>query len=367
MLSLDTVIIGSGVVGLACARSLAMAGRDVYVLEQANSYGQGISSRNSEVIHAGLYYPSSSLKAKLCLSGANLLYEYCEKKGIPHKRLGKWVVADETQESRLNALCQHAINNGCEGVSLLSKREIAKGEPELRADIAIKSPNTGIMDSHAYMTSLLGDFQRADGTIVFRTTVRRIDVVKGGYKLTIGLHNDEYDIKCCNLVNSAGLAAVPLLQNFIGFPKLEIPKYSYAKGNYFSYAGVAPFRRLIYPMPEVGGLGVHLTLDMAGHARFGPDVEWVDDPSDLRVGVSRALDFASAIKKYWPTIQLERLVPDYAGMRPKLGDKNSESKDFLIQTADQHSLLGLVNLLGIESPGLTSSLAIGELVAQTLK
>jgi len=361
----EAVIIGAGVVGLACAKKLASLGVKTILLESQQSFGQGTSSRNSEVIHAGLYYPQGSFKAKLCIDGRTKLYQYCIDRSIPHKKIGKWIVANSKKqlEDLENIYLQGRVN-GCSEIYYLSIKEITSKEPELKCVGALCSPETGIVDSHALMLALLADFENHGGRVIFNTTVRAAKLTSDGLQLFIEGEPD-LTLEVRYLINSAGLKAVPLLANFEGFPRDSIPQFSYAKGSYFSLQGKSPFSRLIYPMPEAAGLGVHFTLDLNGNGRFGPDLEWVFS-EDYAVDPNRNSNFLDVIKLYWPRVTLDRLQPAYAGIRPKLGLKNNLYKDFLIQTEKEHGVSGLINLLGIESPGLTSCLSIADDVAEKL-
>ncbi len=350
------VVIGAGVVGLAIARHLALDGREVLVLEAAEGIGSGTSSRNSEVIHAGLYYPNGSAKARFCVEGKERLYAYCAARGIPHKRLGKLVVASTDGEvPRLEGIARRAEANGVGDLRFLSKQDIARFEPALSASHGLFSPSTGIIDSHAYMLSLQGEAENAGATFAFRSPVAGGDAGDRGVTLEIG-----GPVPCVVeaeiAINAAGLFGHRIAASIGGLPEGSVPQVRYAKGNYFGLAGRAPFSCLVYPVPEPGGLGVHLTLDMAGRARFGPDVEWVDD-IDYAVDPSRAGPFHAAIRRYWPELPDGALYPDYAGIRVKLPGAEA---DFEIS----RPVASLVNLFGIESPGLTASLAIAAHVAE---
>jgi len=357
-IKLEAIVIGAGLVGLACARKLAINGFETYVLEKESSFGTGVSARNSEVIHAGLYYPTDSLKAKLCVEGRKQLYEYCRDRNIPHKKIGKWVVAKKEQEKRLQHIYQQALANGCHEVSFVSKSEAMKIEPQLTADLILNSPETGIVDVHNLMMSFLADFESNAGQIIFNSEVDSWEVNDRGIFLKLN-DADQTNIQARYVVNCAGLHAVQLLEKLNGFPKELIPPYWYAKGNYFSLVGDSPFSRLIYPLPERDGLGVHLTLDLAGKAKFGPDVESVTN-LDYGVDPRRASSFVRAIKCYWENIDINFLQPGYSGIRPKIGRREDGNNDFLIQDQSKHKIAGLVNLLGIESPGITASLAIAD-------
>lgn len=355
----DAIVIGAGVVGLACARALAEAGMETLVLEKEGSFGQGISSRNSEVIHAGLYYSPGSLKAKLCRSGRDLLYRYCDDKSIPYKKLGKWVVANGEQQCKeLAKIHDAAKSNHCEDVYIISGKEAINIEQELKAELVLVSPSTGIIDSHSLMMSLLADIEHRGGKLVPHTKVDGIDPGSGAIIVEI---DDEAGTTVSTrfLINAAGLSAVDVAKKIKQYPADLLPETCFAKGNYYSLLGKAPFSRLIYPVPEPGGLGVHLTLDLAGRGRFGPDVEWVKQ-LDYSVTHSKAKieQFCQAIKQYWPGCNEQRLEPDYAGIRPKIGAPENFLKDFVIQCPKGHGIPGLINLFGIESPGLTACLAI---------
>ncbi|MBK7423706.1 MAG: NAD(P)/FAD-dependent oxidoreductase [Propionivibrio sp.] len=371
---IGAVVIGAGVVGLACARTLAQRGIDTVILEQHDTFGSETSARNSEVIHAGLYYPSGSLKAKLCVTGRHLLYEFCVSHCVSHRRCGKLVVATSAaQESRLHALLRQGENNGVDDLQLLGAADARALEPGIRCTAALLSPSTGIIDSHGLMLSLLGDAERAGATLAVRSTLRAGNLADDGLVLEVG-GQDAARIKAGIVINAAGLSAVRVARSLAGFPVTLIPPAFYAKGNYFTLAGQAPFSRLIYPLPEPGGLGVHLTLDLGGQARFGPDVEWLNMPStdptqamDYSVDPARADAFYAEVRHYWPGLPDGALAPAYAGIRPKIVGPGDPAADFLIQGPETHGIAGLVNLFGIESPGLTASLAITERVAEKLR
>ena len=354
----QAVVIGAGVVGLAVARALALQGREVLVLEAGDAIGTGISARNSEVIHAGIYYAPGSLKARFCVRGRQLLYDYCDQRSVSHRRCGKLIVATRPQEvPQLQALLVQAKANGVDDLRLLSSAQAAALEPALRCVAALHSPSTGTVDSHGLMLALEGDLQHAGGTVVLRTAVDRAVYTAPGWALTL---HDGTTLHSQLLINAAGLGAVALARRFDGLDAARLPEARFAKGSYFSLAGRAPFNHLIYPVPEAGGLGVHLTLDQAGLARFGPDVEWVAQADDYAVDVRRSLGFYAEVRKYWPDLPDGALVPAYAGIRPKLAGPNGQITDFVIQGPQDHGLAGLVNLLGIESPGLTSAFALAE-------
>jgi L-2-hydroxyglutarate oxidase LhgO len=362
----DCVVIGAGVVGLAVARALALRGRETLVLEAEDAIGRGTSSRNSEVIHAGIYYTPGSSKARLCVRGKHLLYPYCEARGIEHRRCGKLIVAtDQEQMKALEKIEATARANGVADLRWLTAAEAKSTEPALSCVVALLSPSTGIVDSHGFMLALQGDLEDAGGTVALRTPVTHGLCGRGGILLEAGL-DDSLELEARVVVNSAGLQAQALARRIEGVPEDSIPPSGYAKGNYYVLQGKAPFRHLIYPVPEPGGLGVHLTLDLAGQARFGPDVEWVEK-LDYTVDGSRADGFYRVIRRYWPGLPEGSLHPGYAGIRPKLGGPGAGNGDFLIQGPEAHGVRGLVNLYGIESPGLTAALAIAEEVADAVQ
>ncbi|MDR9468548.1 NAD(P)/FAD-dependent oxidoreductase [Marinospirillum sp.] len=363
---LDAVVIGAGVVGLAVARSLAQAGREVLVLEKNTRFGEETSARNSEVIHAGLYYPQGSLKARSCVRGNQRLYAYCQEKGVAHQRCGKLIVATSSEQlDKLKALQEKAQLNGCIPLEWRSKEELAVLEPELQAEAALFSPATGIIDSHGLMLALLADLEAAGGQLA------TANAVTGGQlnPTTRVLQLDGFSVQANLVVNAAGLHAPELARKLHG-PQSWIPQPYFAKGNYFSLLGKTPFKHLIYPLPEAAGLGIHLTLDLQGRARFGPDVEWLTtanaDTLDYSVAESHRAAFAEAIRNYWPGLKSEALQPDYAGIRPKLSAPDSEAMDFQLLNEETHGCPGVIHLLGIESPGLTASLALAEIVTEQL-
>jgi L-2-hydroxyglutarate oxidase LhgO len=359
----ECVVIGAGVIGLAVARRLAQSGREVIVLEAAEGIGTVTSSRNSEVIHAGIYYKAGSLMARMCVAGKHALYRYCNEHGVPHRNCGKLIVATTPAETeKLDSIRAHAQANGVLDMKVLSGDEARALEPALKCDGALLSPSTGIIDSHAYMLALRGDAEDAGAAFAFHTPLIRAKANAGMIELEAG-GAAPMTLACNLLVNAAGLEAPATARIIEGMPIDKIPTAYLAKGNYFSCSKKAPFSRLIYPVPEPGGLGVHLTLDMAGQARFGPDVEWVDH-IDYEVNPARAERFYPAIRKYWPTLPDGALMPSYSGMRPKIVPPAVASQDFLIQGPRDHGVDGLINLFGIESPGLTSSLAIGDHVGE---
>lgn len=363
---LDTthaVVIGAGVVGLAIARALAKEGHSVVILEKEKSFGTGISSRSSEVIHAGLHYPAGSLKKRLCIAGKHLLYDYCASRDVPHRRLGKLTVAATSDEvARLEAIADHARRAGADDyLSLLDNAAARALEPLLDCAAALLSPSSGIVDSHALMLSLLGEAEDHGAMLARSSAVTRIVRQGGLWRVESG----DTAIGCSLLVNAAGLDAQAVAGVIEDFDPALIPPLHLARGSYFACSGKVPFSRLIYPLPITGGLGVHLTLDIAGQARFGPDVEWVDT-RDFSVDPARRNEFASAAQCIWPGLDDARLVPAYAGIRPNLGGPAGPMADFRIEGTDIHGLPGLVTLFGIDSPGLTSSLAIGDHVAAML-
>jgi L-2-hydroxyglutarate oxidase LhgO len=358
----DAVVIGAGIVGLAVARELAMAGREVVILEAEDAIGTHTSSRNSEVIHAGIYYPKGSLKARACVAGKHLLYEYCAAHGVPHRNCGKLIVAtDRAQLQELNGIREKAHANGVTDVDWIAKEAVAKMEPELFCVGALHSPSTGIIDSHALMLAYLGDAEERGAMLALKTPLLGGEVGSDG----IVLHTNEMTLKTSVLVNSAGLRAPSVAKSIEGYPRHMAPGEFYAKGNYYSLTRRSPFSRLVYPVPEPGGLGVHVTLDMGGQARFGPDVEWVDRIS-YDVDPRRADRFYAAIRRYWPGLPDGALAPGYSGIRPKTAGPKEPAPDFEIQGPKQHGVPGLVQMFGIESPGLTASLALARAVRDEL-
>jgi L-2-hydroxyglutarate oxidase LhgO len=360
----DAVVIGAGVVGLAVGRALALAGRETIILEKETTIGTGTSSRNSEVIHAGIYYPKGSLKARLCVAGRKALYAYCDAHGVPYRRCGKLIVAiGEEQRGALERVLTTARGNGVEDITPLSREEARALEPALACSGALLSPSTGILDSHAYMLALLGDAQANGAAIAYGSTVSGGRVEDGSIIIDVVSDNAVTRLAPRLLVNCAGLQAQSIAASIAGLPPETIPPLRYAKGNYFQLLGRAPFTHLIYPVPEPGGLGVHITIDLGGQAKFGPDVEWVEK-LDYAVDVARGARFYAAIRQYWPDLPDEALVPGYAGIRPKISANGADTPDFVIQGNGVHGIEGLINLYGIESPGLTSSLAIADYVTR---
>jgi len=360
---LDAVVVGAGVVGLAMARALAMAGREVVILEAEDAIGTHTSSRNSEVIHAGIYYSNNSLKASSCVAGKQLLYEYCVTHGVPHRRSGKLIVASHAdQAGELKNIQQKAHANGVTDVVWMTRDQVLALEPELQCVAGLYSPSTGIIDSHALMLAYLGDAEAHGAMLALKSPLQKCEIVADGFVLSV--YGSEA-IKTAVLVNSAGLRAPSVARAMEGYRAELAPKELYAKGNYYSLTGKNPFKRLVYPVPEPGGLGVHVTLDMAGQARFGPDVEWVER-IDYAVDPKRAERFYAAIRRYWPGLPDGALAPGYSGIRPKTAGPGEPAPDFEIQGPRRHGIPGLVHLFGIESPGLTSSLTLAEEVARQL-
>ncbi|MET4576417.1 NAD(P)/FAD-dependent oxidoreductase [Ottowia thiooxydans] len=365
---IDSVVVGAGVVGLAAARALALQGQEVLVLESAGAIGTGTSSRNSEVIHAGIYYASGSLKAALCVQGKALLYAYCDQRGLPYRRCGKLIVATSSAElSALQTIRDRAVANGVQDLVLLTRDEACALEPALECVAALHSPSTGIVDSHALMLSLLGDIEQAAGLLALNSELLevRLNAEPGPYPHVLTMA-DGTQLAVRQLINAAGLSAPALASRFGGLDGRYVPASWFAKGNYFILGGRAPFSHLIYPVPEAGGLGVHLTLDLGGQAKFGPDVQWVESAGDLQVNSERGQGFYAEVRKYWPGLPDGALQAGYAGIRPKISGPHEPAADFCIQGPREHGVPGLVNLFGIESPGLTSCLAIGEYVARLL-
>ncbi|GLK69930.1 NAD(P)/FAD-dependent oxidoreductase [Ancylobacter dichloromethanicus] len=363
--AVDCVVAGAGVVGLAIARALALAGRDVLVLEATGLVGSDTSARNSEVIHAGLYYRPGTLKARLCVEGRAALYTYCDERGIPHRRCGKLIVATSTAETAgLAAIDAHARACGVTDLQPLSGAEARAMEPALKAEAALLSPSTGIVDSHALMLALRGDLEDAGGMIAFNAPIRGGEVTAHGIRIEVG-GAEPMRLVCARFVNAAGHGAVPLARAIAGIPAAAIPPAYFCKGSYFTLSGRAPFTRLVYPVPEQAGLGVHLTLDLGGQTRFGPDTEWVDAPN-YDVDPARGEKFYAAIRRYWPALPDGALQPAYAGIRPKIVPAGAPAADFRVDGPAEHGVPGLVQLFGIESPGLTASLVLADLVAAKL-
>jgi L-2-hydroxyglutarate oxidase LhgO len=375
MEQVDCVVIGAGVIGLAVAREMALQGRETILLERENAFGTITSARNSEVIHAGIYYPKDSLKATLCVEGNRLLYEYCRDHQVATKAYGKLIVAsDEKQIDDLQAIFYKAQQNGVPQIKLITGQGANSLEPNLNCYAAILSSTTGIVDSHGYMLSLLGGFEDAGGMIAYQSPLIAAKPIgnnaRYGYELDIG-GAGAMRIQTKLLINCAGLSAPAVAQKIEGLGDHNIPKAYFAKGNYFSLSGKSPFNHLIYPIPEPGGLGVHLTLDMGGQAKFGPDVEWLnvegEDQIDYKVDAKRGDDFYQAVRRYWPDLKDGALQPDYSGVRAKIVPPNAPAGDFCFDGPRQHQMEGLYNLYGFESPGLTSSLAIAKHLEAQIK
>jgi L-2-hydroxyglutarate oxidase LhgO len=356
---MQVLVVGAGVIGLAVARSAALAGHEVIVAESASTIGTGISSRNSEVIHAGLYYPTGSRRALHCPRARRMLYDFCASHGVPHRKCGKLVVAaSESELARLEAVHRQAAANGVEGVAIIEGLEAKRLEPELACVAAMCSPETGIVDSHRLMLALQGDLEDRGGVVAFNTRISGLRPVLGGWEARFG-EAQMQTITVDAVVNSAGLGAQQLARATEGYPAERVPRLVLAKGNYFSFAGRPAFSRLIYPLPIPGGLGVHVTLDLAGRMRFGPDVEWIEQ-ENYDVDARRADTFYQSIRDYWPALPDNSLAPDYAGIRPKLTGPGETAADFMIEGPHEHGCDRLVNLFGIESPGLTCALSIAE-------
>ena len=365
-LQVQAVVIGAGAVGLACARALALAGKEVIILERNTDFGLETSARNSEVIHAGIYYPQGSLKAKMCVSGRQKLYEFCQSHGVEHSRCGKLIVAtSERQLSELKNIRARALANGVDDLELLTASQAVALEPSLHAMGALLSPSTGIINGRAYMLALLGEAELHGASLALNSRVQSMQSTATGLQLSVLCDGVEETLLADLVVNAAGHQAIALANTCDAVAAEKIPRAYLAKGNYFSLAGRSPFSRLIYPVPEPGGLGVHLTLDLGMQARFGPDVEWVQT-EDYSVNPQRAEVFYAAIRKYWPDLKDDALQPAYAGIRPKTVPQGSPDADFQVQGPDEHGVAGLVNFYGIESPGLTSSLALADVLCERL-
>ena len=361
----EVIVFGAGVVGLAVARALALAGREVMVLESAAQFGTGTSSRNSEVIHSGIYYEPGSLKARLCVAGRERLYAYCRERCIPHRQIGKLIIA--TQESEVRILRKYrelALANGVGTLEWMAPDEVADLEPVVRCVRAVYAPLTGIVDSHALMLALLGDLELTGGQVVFRSPVLGANVVSAGFALRVG-GDEETMLSCRVLVNCAGLTAPIVARTIRGLAPDHVPQERFAKGHYYSLTGKSPFGRLVYPVAESAGLGIHVTLDLGGRAKFGPDVQWIDT-IDYTFDDTRRARFCEAIERYYPELDASRLQPDYTGIRPKICGPGEPAADFRIDGPEVHGVPGLVNLMGIESPGLTAALAVGEHVREAL-
>ncbi len=363
---IDCVVLGAGVVGLAVARELSMAGREVLVVESAEAIGTGTSSRNSEVIHAGIYYPQGSLKAQLCVAGKHMLYDYCAERGIPHRRLGKLIVASTPEQSlQLGAIAQRARLNGVDDLYEIDGAHARELEPALACDAALVSPSTGIVDSHALMLSLQGDAENLGAQCVFHTPFHAGRLLDTGEFLLQFTGSDAMELTANCVINATGLSAPSVALALHGQPHQHIPKPYFCKGSYFTLSGRSPFSRLIYPMPDSAGLGVHLTLDLGGQAKFGPDTEWIDG-EDYSLDARRADTFYEAVRRYWPALPDGALNPGYTGIRPKIAGPGTPAADFVVAGPSTHGVSGLVNLFGIESPGLTACLALAQTTRSAL-
>jgi L-2-hydroxyglutarate oxidase LhgO len=361
MQEVDVVVVGAGAVGLAVAHALALKGRDIIVVEREDAIGTGTSSRNSEVIHAGFYYPKDSLKARLCVEGKHKLYAFCDAHHVDYNKCGKLVVATSDEElAGLAELLEKGRVNGVADLEIISSEQAYEMEPNLQCLGALWSPSTGIFDSHAFMLALQGGLEKKGGLVAFLSPLLEGRIEPDGIILEVG-GEQPMTLKAKLLINSAGLGAIPLARNLGGLDPIHVPEPHYARGNYFMLSGKGPFERLIYPMPKKAGLGIHYTRDLGGQARFGPDVEWVDD-IDYKVNRERAELFYASIRSYWPDLDDGDLIPGYAGIRPKIQGPGESAVDFVIQGPETHGIPALINLFGIESPGLTSSLAIGDYV-----
>lgn len=361
---IDVIVVGAGVVGLAIARALAVQGREVLVVEAASEIGTGTSSRNSEVIHAGIHYPQGSLKARLCIEGRDLLYAYCASHGVAAKRLGKLIVATSaSEEAKLDTVLAQAEANGVTDLVRLDKAEAQALEPEVHCTAAVLSPSTGIVDSHALMLALLGEAESHGAMLSLRTRMISARKLRGDFEVTVSAGNDgEMTLACSTLINAAGLGAWEVARGVEGLPPEHVPLRRLARGGYCSVSGKSPFTRLVYPVPVAGALGIHATLDMQGQVRLGPDITWIDD-IDYTVPDAAAGAFRAACLRYWPGLAGREITPTYSGIRPKIHGPDESFADFRIDGPERHGIKGLVNLFGIESPGLTSSLAIARLVA----
>jgi L-2-hydroxyglutarate oxidase LhgO len=362
---MQVLVVGAGVIGLAIARAAALAGHEVIVADAESHIGSGTSSRNSEVVHAGIYYPTGSLRERHCARSRRMLYEFCASHGVPYRKLGKLVVVGRHADiPMLEKLFAQATRNGVEGLRMMDGAEAIRMEPALACAAAFHSPETGIIDSHRYMLALQGDIEDAGGVLALNTPVERLVLTPAGWEVRFG-GTEPGSLMIDAVVNSAGHGAQELARATEGYPAGRVPRLVLAKGNYFSYAGRPAFARLVYPAPVPGGLGIHVTLDLAGRMRFGPDVQWVDS-YDYDVDPERAETFYSAIRTYWPGLPNGMLVPDYAGIRPKLNGQGEPAADFVIDTPSDHGLPRIVHLFGIESPGLTASLSIAQEVVAKL-
>ena len=363
--TIDCAVIGAGVVGLAVARKLAMSGREVVVLEAEEHFGTHTSSRNSEVIHAGIYYPTGSLKARLCFAGRNALYRYCAEHDVNHRRIGKVIVAcDETELVGLEKYKKQAELNGCADLRMLSSAELAELEPNVKGVAGFLSPSTGIIDAHGLMLAYLGDAETHGAALAVASPVTSGEVTRDGIVLRVA-SAEPVELVCKTVVNSAGFHAQAAARSIAGIPATTIPPTHYAIGHYYTLAGKSPFNRLVYPVARPDWLGVHVTIDLGGQVKFGPDFAWIDG-IDYRFDESREDAFYAAIRHYYPGLPDGALHPGYTGIRPKIHGPSEPAPDFLIQGPRDHGVPGLVNLYGIESPGLTSSLAIADHVNELL-
>jgi L-2-hydroxyglutarate oxidase LhgO len=359
----DTIVIGAGVIGLAIARAIAQSKREVLILEAEDAVGTATSSRNSGIIHAGIYYRPGSLKARFCVMGRDLLYAYAAARGIAHKKCGKLIVATHRDQiTKLHEWCANAERNGVGVMRLLTAVEAKAMEPEVSCAAALHVPQTGIIDQHEYLMALLGDAEVAGATLALQAPVEKGAVTDNGFALEVG-GNSKMSIACGTLINAAGLGAQNFARRLEGLDPATVPGQVLAKGNYFSLAGKSPFQMLIYPLPVLGSSGLHASCDLGGRLRFGPDVEWVDR-IDYRVDPSRAPQFEQAVRRYWPGLPLNALQPDFAGIRPKLAKNSPHDSDFVVHDLRVHGVPRLINLYGIESPGLTSALALADHVAR---
>ncbi len=366
MTDVDAIVVGAGVVGLAIARAIAHTGRSLLILDGEDAFGTWTSSRNSEVIHAGIYYPTGSLKGRLCVAGRDRLYDYCAKQGIPHRRCGKLIfAATPDQLGRLEEIDHLARANGVDDLVLLGTGQVGDYEPELNCAGALYSPSTGIIDVHAYMLALLGDAEAHGATFVANSLVERVAGISNGWEIYLAGESTPV-VTTGILVNAGGLTAQRLALATEGLDPRTVPPLYLARGVYFAYSGKTPFSHLVYPVPEPGGLGLHLTLDLGGQARFGPDVEWIDE-INYAVDEARKPSFLAAARRIWSALDPEKLIPGHAGIRPKLSGPGQPAADFVIAGPADHGCPGLVNLFGIESPGLTASLAIADLVMSKLE
>lgn len=365
METVDTLIVGAGVVGLAVAARLSKNLSNVLIIDKNTSFGEETSSRNSEVIHAGIYYPENTLKSKLCVEGKEQLYQYCINRNIPFSRIGKLIVAtDAEQEALLDDILCRAKANQVSDLKILSRREVINIEPQVKSTTALYSPSTGIIDSHSFMQSLLSEAETNGALFSPLTELINVEVIKNGFIVKVSCQGEAFTFQCRSLINSGGLHADKVARCINSLSEEFIPNVNFCRGHYFSYSGVSPFKHLVYPVPSENGLGIHATFDMYGQLKFGPDTEFINE-IDYTIPEWLKDQFVHSIKKYFPLIDESKLQPAYAGIRPKL-NKN-QFNDFMIQDENQHGIKGLINLFGIESPGLTASLAIANLVSEVLE